>query len=261
MHMNETLHDRPSLDRTVRPGDEKPNNKTRPLRVPWVGLPPYALEAATPRLLLLVAFFVATILTSNITAIKIADLGFTYATVAILFYPISFIIADTIAEVWGKHIARRVIWIGLFTNAFVSVLLTVAVLMPPAPFFNEQDAYAQILGGVPRIVLASMSAYTVSQHLDVNIFIHLRQKTRGRHLWLRNNAAILASQLVDTTLFTLIAFYGVYPLYALGEIIITEYSIKSALALFGTPLTYMLVYWARGGMKRAIVPTETSRPS
>lgn len=261
--MDKTYHDRPSFDPAARPGEEKPNVNTegRKARFPWIGLKPYPLEEETPRLLLLVAFFVATILTSNITAIKIADLGFTYATVAILFYPISFIIADTIAEVWGKLVARRVIWIGLFTNAFVSLLFTLAVQMPAAPFFDHQDAYALILGGVPRIVLASMSAYTISQHLDVNIFIHLRQKTNGRHLWLRNNAAILASQLIDTTLFTLIAFYGVYPLYALGEIIITEYSIKAALALFGTPLTYMLVYWARGGMKRAIVSTETSRPS
>lgn len=258
MHMEAEVNARTHETRAPRSGEEKPNADGRPTRFPWVGLPPYPLEEETPRLILLVAFFVATILTSNITAIKIADLGFTYATVAILFYPISFIIADTIAEVWGKPVARRVIWIGLFTNAFVSVLFTLAVIMPPAPFFNEQDAYALILGGVPRIVLASMSAYTISQHLDVNIFIHLRQKTKGRHLWLRNNAAILASQLIDTTLFTLIAFYGVYPFYALGEIIITEYSIKAALALFGTPLTYMLVYWARGGMRRA-VKTETSR--
>lgn len=260
MHGDVKLNTRSHDNRAPRSGEDKPNIGAQTTRFPWVGLPPYPLEEETPRLILLVAFFVATLLTSNITAIKIADLGFTYATVAILFYPISFIIADTIAEVWGKPVARRVIWIGLFTNALVSVLFTVAVLMPPAPFFNEQDAYALILGGVPRIVLASMTAYTVSQHLDVNIFIHLRQKTKGRHLWLRNNVAILVSQLIDTSLFTVIAFAGVYPLYALGDIIITEYSIKAALALFGTPLTYMLVYWARGGMKRA-VQTKTSRPS
>ncbi|QZA34273.1 queuosine precursor transporter [Hydrogenibacillus sp. N12] len=206
---------------------------------------PYPLEPHVGRLNTLVGFFVAVVIVANTTASKIADFGVTYATVAILFYPISFVIADTIAEVWGKPAARRTIWTGLGVNFAVSVMYAIAVLMPAAPFYADQDAYARVLGGVPRIALASMTAYAVSQHLDVTIFLTLRALTRGRHLWLRNNAAILTSQLIDTTLFTFVAFYGVYPTAALWQIIGTEYAIKATLAVFGTPFTYLLVAWAR----------------
>lgn len=202
-------------------------------------------DESAKKLMMLVGFFVAISLMSNIVAGKIINFGFTYATVAILFYPLTFIIADTIAEVWGKEIARRTVWTGLTVNFTISLLIALAVYLPPAPFYQYQREYELILGGVPRIVFASLVAYTVSQNLDVWIFLTLRQKTKGRHLWLRNNASTMMSQLIDTTLFSFVAFAGVMPPLHILQIIVTEYAIKVLLAIFGTPLTYGLVAWAR----------------
>ncbi|MBE3555214.1 MAG: queuosine precursor transporter [Thermicanus sp.] len=204
-------------------------------------------EEPTKKLMTLVGFFVAISLLSNIVAGKIANLGFTYATVAILIYPLTFILADTIAEVWGKEIARRTVWTGLSVNFVISLLLTMAVYFPPAPFYEHQTEFELILGGVPRIVIASLIAYTISQNLDVWMFLTLRKKTKGKHLWLRNNASTMASQLIDTIIFSFVAFWGQMSVFHILQIIMTEYTIKILLSIFGTPLTYGLVAWARRG--------------
>ncbi|PTQ52725.1 MAG: putative preQ0 transporter [Brockia lithotrophica] len=215
-------------------------------RPSYVGLDPYPLDPPGRRLLVLVGFFVTFSLVSNVTASKIVDFHITYASAAVVFYPPTFFLADTIAEVWGKPVARRIIWLGLAANFTASLMYLLAVAFPPAPFYADQEAYAAVLGSAPRIAVASMTAYTVSQLLDVNLFLYIRSLTRGRHLWLRNNVAVLVSQLVDTTLFSFVAFLGRAPVSAIWEIIATEYTIKVLLTLLGTPITYLLVGWARG---------------
>lgn len=217
-------------------------------------------EESTKKLMTLVGFFVAISLVSNIVASKIANLGFTYATVAILIYPLTFIFADTIAEVWGKEIARRTVWTGLTVNFVVSLLIAFVVFFPPAPFYAHQQEFQLILGGLPRIVAASLIAYTISQNLDVWMFLTLRKKTKGRYLWLRNNASTMSSQLIDTTIFTFVAFTGVMTVENIIQIILTEYAIKVTLSIFGTPLTYGLVAWARRGSGDAGKP-KTLNPA
>lgn len=124
-------------------------------------------------------------------------------------------------------------------------MFNVGKVIPPADFWEGQDAYNAILGSVPRIVLASMVAYLVSQHHDVFAFHFWRRLTNGRFLWLRNNASTMVSQGIDTVLFITIAFAGTVPLDILGSMLATQYVIKLLIAVADTPLCYALVKLVR----------------
>lgn len=199
----------------------------------------------TKKLITLVGIFAAAAILANVVATKIGNLGFAYATVAILFYPITFIIDNTISEVWGKQVARRVVWTGLSANILMTFVFFVSIQVPAAPFYEHQQAFETVLGSVPRIALASIVAYSISQHLDIYLFLGIRKRTQGKHLWLRNNVSTWVSQFIDTMIFTLIAFYGTIPLQELWGIITTEYFLKIAIAVAATPIVYGLVSWAR----------------
>lgn len=203
------------------------------------------VERSARKLLMLSGLFICCVMISNIVATKIASFGFTFATVAILFYPLTYVVADAVAEVWGKRTAQHMVWTGLGANIVMVCLFTIAVKVPSAPFYGGQEAFASVLLGVPRIVLASVIAYAVSQNMDIYMFLGLREKTKGRHLWLRNNASTMASQLIDTTLFTFIAFVGIVPTSEIWKIIGTEYVLKIVLCIIFTPVVYGLVAWAR----------------
>jgi uncharacterized integral membrane protein (TIGR00697 family) len=209
-------------------------------------IPYLPIDAATSKLIILMAVFISALMIANIVAIKIVDVGFADVTAGIFFYPITFIIADTISEIWGRKVARRAIWIGLFMNVCMVGAFALVIQMPSAAFFSNQAELETILGSVPRIVLASLVAYSISQNIDVYLFTRLREKTNGRHLWLRSNVATISCQLLDTTVFFMVGFIGILPIPEMAAATATEFSVKVAMSIVGTPIIYLLVRWARG---------------
>jgi uncharacterized integral membrane protein (TIGR00697 family) len=200
------------------------------------------------KLLLITGLFVICLGAANIlSAAKLISIfGFTIDA-GIIAYPLTFLFTDVITEVWGKRTARSVVWVGFFANIVLMLLIWVGGLLPPSPEWQNQASYQTILGAVPRIVVASLTAYLISQHHDVFAFQFWRDKTQGRWLWLRNNLSTGVSQAIDTVVFGFIAFYGIVPLSVLvGEIILAQYVIKVIVALLDTPFCYLLVGWARG---------------
>jgi uncharacterized integral membrane protein (TIGR00697 family) len=209
-------------------------------------IPYLPIDARTRKLILLMAVFISALMIANIVAIKIVDVRFANVTAGIFFYPITFIIADTISEIWGRRVARQAVWIGLFMNLCMVGAFTLVIQMPSAVFFVNQAELETILGGVPRIVLASLIAYSISQNIDVYLFTRLREKTNGRHLWLRSNVATITCQLLDTTVFFVIGFIGLMPLPEMAAATGTEFGVKVAMSVIGTPIIYLLVRWVRG---------------
>ena len=120
-------------------------------------------------------------------------------------------------------------------------IIYVAGILPSATFWNDQQSYDQILGAVPRIVIASMVAYLVSQNHDVLAFEMWKKVTGGKFLWFRNNASTVVSQGIDTTIFILIAFVGIYSFDDILNMIWITYLIKIVVAIIDTPLVYILV--------------------
>ena len=203
------------------------------------------------KLILLSSLFAGALLVANFIAVKIVAVGPLIVPAGIIAYPLTFLLTDTIAEVYGRDTARRVVWTGFGVNLLAVVLVMLALRLPPAPFFAGEAAFGATLGLVPRIVLASLTAYLVSQHHDVLAFHFWRRLTGGRHLWLRNNASTVVSQALDTVLFITIAFVGTMPLGVVVSLVVWQYLAKVIIAAADTPLCYLLVGWARGEGWRA----------
>jgi hypothetical protein len=184
----------------------------------------------------LIATFAALVVLANITAVKQVEIAGLFAPAAVIAYSVTFLLTDMLAEHYSKRDAHRAVWAGFYANLLLVAVVLITLKMTPAPFWGLQAEYEKILGLVPRIVFASMTAFLVSQHLDVIQFHLWKKKTGGRYLWLRNNASTMVSQLIDTTLFITIAFYGVFPIL---PVIKGQYLIKLAIAVLDTPFIYL----------------------
>jgi uncharacterized integral membrane protein (TIGR00697 family) len=157
-------------------------------------------------------------------------------------YCITFVCADVISEIWGRRCANTVVLAGFIGLGFSFLLIQLALWWPAAPFWSQEEAFHSILGMAPRIIAASLVAYVLSQFHDVWLYTLLKDRTRGRHLWLRNNLATILSQLIDSVVFITIAFYGVLPVWPL---IVGQWAVKVAIALCDTPLVYAAVWCVR----------------
>lgn len=186
--------------------------------------------------------FATALLCANIIAGKIIAIGGWEMSAGIIAYPLTFLLTDTIAEVYGRKATTRVVWFGFACSLMMTALIYVGGALPIASESAvSQESFDGALGSVPRIVLASMLAYLVAQNHDVFAFHFWRRKTNGRHLWFRNNASTAVSQLLDTALFTLIAFWGALPIDVVLMIFVVEYIVKIAISVADTPLVYALV--------------------
>ena len=185
--------------------------------------------------------FVVSLLLANILASKIIMVGGLVLPAAIILYPLTFLFTDVVAEVEGKKSAGALVMTGFYMSLFMVLVILAGRFLPPAGFWKHQEAYNIILGSTPRIVLASMVAYLISQNHDIWAFHWWREKTAGRHLWLRNTLSTIVSQMIDSVLFIGIAFWGIVPPAAIGMMILSQYIAKVGIALLDTPFCYLLV--------------------
>lgn len=191
------------------------------------------------KLIVLNGFFVMSLLVSNVTASKIISIGSLIVPAAVVAYAITFLCTDVIGELYGKEEANKTVRLGFILQLFSIGLLYVAIKLPPAPFMVEyNEVFQQVLGQSLRVVIASLIAYTISQFNDVYIFHKLKDRHGSKHKWLRNNLSTITSQLIDTSIFITIAFYGIVP--NLWALILGQFTIKVVLALLDTPFFYLL---------------------
>ncbi|WP_153730603.1 queuosine precursor transporter [Sporosarcina obsidiansis] len=190
--------------------------------------------------------FVGLLILSNILAIKLVSFGsWIVLPAAAIVYVCTYPILDVLTETYGKEAARQTVLTGLIAQLISIFFIWLAIHLPAAPFYEDQEAFQTIFSAGFRVTLASLIAYIVSQNLDVTIFHKLKEKHGEKKLWIRNNASTMASQLVDTVIFIAIAFYGTMPLSALLGLILTQYVFKFVVAILDTPLVYLLVALCR----------------
>jgi len=220
---------------------------------------------------LIMALFVAVLLISNIaSAAKIVNLGLPVLTfdAGTLLFPVSYIFGDVLVEVYGYRRSRRVIWIGFFCAALLSVTLAVVRVLPGDPQWSTDvgqmlvgegtppglapaewasaagpRAFEAILGTLAsgRIIAASLIAYFAGEFSNAYVMAKMKIQTQGRWLWARTIASTLVGEFVDTLLFVCIAFLGVWPLDLVVNIIISNYIFKCGMEAAVTPLTYRLI--------------------
>ena len=196
------------------------------------------MKKTESNLLLLNCIFVTTLIVANILASKIITIGAFVLPAAVVAYPLTFLMTDVIGELWDKEQANKTVRIGFICQAVSVILISLAIMLPVAPFADNQAEFAGILGQSFRVVAASMVAYFVSQTWDVFIFHKLKDKYSGKCKWLRNNASTMTSQIIDTAIFITIAFIGTVP--NIFVMILSQYVVKWVLALLDTPVFYFL---------------------
>lgn len=190
-------------------------------------------------------FFVAVLLISNIASTKIVQLGVLTFDGGTLLFPLSYIFADILTEVYGFARARRVIWLGFFCAAMMSLILYVVGTLPAAADWGNQGAYDLILGQAPRIVAASLLAYLCGEFVNSYILAKMKVWTAGKWLWARTIGSTLVGELVDSTIFILVAFSGLLPSNILVALIISNYVFKTAIEILFTPATYAIVRYLK----------------
>ena len=198
-------------------------------------------ESQTPSngaLIGLTCLFAGSLVISAVMAAKVIRIGGLVAPSGVLAYCVCFWVSDVISEIWGKKTAKAVVAGGFITLLGAIVLVRISIWWPAASFWPHQEAYRTVLASTSRIMVASLAAYLVSQYHDVWAFHFWRRKTDGRHLWLRNCASTIVSQLLDTVVFITLAFAGNLPVMPL---ILGQWVIKVAVALLDTPFVYLAV--------------------
>lgn len=186
-------------------------------------------------------FFVSVLLISNVASTKIVDLKYFTFDGGTLLFPLSYIFGDILTEVYGYKRSRGVIWLGFFMALLMSVVFIVVGKLPAAGDWNNQAAYDAILGLTPRIVLASLTAYFFGEFSNSFILAKMKVWTKGKWLWTRTIGSTLIGQLVDSTIFILIAFAGILPNSLLFTLIISNYLFKTGIEILFTPITYKIV--------------------
>ncbi len=196
---------------------------------------------------LVTGLFVTVLIISNIIAVKLVTIGPLVVTAAIVLFPVSYILADVLTEVYGYGVARRTIWIGFLCNLVAVLAIVVGGVIPAAPFWEAQDAYDAILGYSSRLLAASFVAYLGGEFLNAFVLAKLKLRTGGRHLWLRTIGSTLVGQALDSAVFVVVAFAGVLPTEALLVATVSQWAAKSLYEALATPLTYLVV----GFLKRS----------
>ena len=185
---------------------------------------------------LLIGLYVACDLIANVTAGKPIALGGIVVPAAVFLYTVTFTLIDLINERLGKAGARQVVVTAFAANLLLAGYTQLAIRLPPAPFYTQDQAFATVLGSTPRIVAASLVAYVASSLVDTEIFAWWRQHAAGPK-WMRVLVSNAVSTLLDSVLFIGIAFAGALPLLPL---IWGQYLVKMAVTVVSLPLIYLV---------------------
>jgi uncharacterized integral membrane protein (TIGR00697 family) len=199
----------------------------------------------------LVAVFCGLLLISNIAATKTITVvdglpdflgGGIFTDGGAILFPLTYIVGDVLAEVYGLRQAKRAIWVGFALAALASLTFLAVGAAPPGPGYENQEAFLAVLGFVPRIVLASLAGYLVGQFLNAYVVVKIKERTKERHLWARLIGSTVVGEFADTMLFCFIAFVGIFPTWGgLISYAVAGYFYKVIVEVIMLPVTYAVI--------------------
>ena len=206
---------------------------------------------------LLVHVFVVVLLVSNLVAQKLCSIGpftvggtefgpFLISGAQILF-PLTYIFGDIFVEVYGYSASRRAIWIGFFSSALLALMAQITTSLPPAPEFQNQEAFEKVFGFVPRVLAASLAAYWCGEFANAFVMSKMKIRAGGKHLWMRTIGSTVVGQMIDTVVVITIIFIGIHSFPTMLNLMLTGYFVKVFYEAAATPVTY----WVVNSLKRA----------
>ena len=206
------------------------------------------------------AAIVTAIILANLQGPKLTEIFGMQTSLGVIFYSSIFFATDVLSENYGRRAANQAVRLGFFVSVIIVIMLSLGLQYLPstdpktATFSREvHEAFVTILDFTPRFVAGSLLAYLISQSFDVWAFHRIRQATGGRWLWLRNNGSTMASQALDTALYSLVVWWGVVDLVTALQLGAAKYVFKLAIAAIDTPFIYWARWWHRS--RRTADPT------
>ena len=181
------------------------------------------------------------LIAANLLETKVIQLGSLTITAGLLVFPISYIINDCIAEVWGFRKARLIIWSGFVMNFFVVTLGLIAVSLPAAPFWEGEEHFNFVFGMAPRIVAASLMAFLVGSFLNAYVMSRMKIASRGRNFSVRAIWSTVVGETADSLIFFPVAFGGVIAWRELVVMMGLQILLKSAYEVVILPVTIRVV--------------------
>jgi uncharacterized integral membrane protein (TIGR00697 family) len=185
--------------------------------------------------------FSSCLLISNIIASKIIMIGPWSAPAGVLIFPVAYILNDVIVEVWGFRKARLIIWSGFGVNLLAVIFFSIGIVMPSAPFWQDQESFVTILGNTPRIALASLMAYLTGSFLNAIVMSKVKMMMNGKSFSLRAILSTLLGESADSLIFISIAFAGTLPFNIILGMILTQVVIKTVYEIIILPVTILVV--------------------
>ena len=199
---------------------------------------------SVPFMLLGILFNVC-LIAANLLETKVINLCGLTVTAGLLVFPVSYIINDCIAEVWGFRKARLIIWTGFAMNFFVVSLGLVAVALPAAPFWEGEEHFDFVFGMAPRIVAASLAAFLVGSFLNAYVMSRMKLRSGGRRFSVRAIASTVAGETADSLLFFPIAFGGIIAWRELAVMMALQIVLKSLYEVIVLPVTVRVVRYVK----------------
>ena len=195
------------------------------------------------RFVVIAAIFITCLITANIIAVKVISVGPVILPAAIIIFPMSYIFGDILTEVYGYRLARKVIWLGFICNLIFVIFAWVGQILPPAPFWEKQEAYISILGYTRRLLIASFLGYLVGEFANSFVLSKMKILTRGRWLWSRTIGSTVVGEGLDTSVFIILAYIGTASFVPI--MILYHWLIKTGYEVVATPFTYAVVNYLK----------------
>lgn len=184
---------------------------------------------------------VISIILANIQVLKQVELFGLNGSMGDVSYIAVYLISDILSENYGKETAKKIVLLGIFSTLSVALTMSLSLKFIPSAYDQGQQALSTIFGFFPRLVFASLCAFWVSQSYDIVAYQFWRKKFPAyRYIWLRNGMSTIVSQIMDNTIFTLVAFWGVFPLDYMAKIFMTSFILRLIISIIDTPF----VYWS-----------------
>jgi uncharacterized integral membrane protein (TIGR00697 family) len=195
------------------------------------------------RFIVVAAFFVTALVVSNIIAVKLVQVSGRVFPAGLVIFPLSYLLGDVLTEVYGFRAARAVIWLGFACNLLALAAIQIAIALPAAPFYEQEQAYEDVLGTTWRIFVASLTAYVIGELANAYVLARMKSATRGRFLWSRTIGSTIVGEGLDSAIFVSIAFAGTGA--GLANPILTTWAIKVGYETLATPFTYAIVNYLK----------------
>ncbi len=194
---------------------------------------------------LFVAASVATLIISNLGAMKLVAFGPIIADGGAILFPLAYIIGDVMTEVYGYKHTRRAIWVSFTFLLVMIAVLRLVTLMPAVAGAPNVSEFNTVFGFVPRIVAASLLAYLVGEFINSFVLAKMKVRSQGKRLWQRLVTSTLLGEAVDTTIFCMVAFYGLITSAQMVNYILVGMLFKVTVETLMLPVTYRVIHWLK----------------